>query len=274
MKNLFTKSPKVGYYKDLSISNGGFRPCQSGVFLMPKMGRYSSLVGVENRHTIPSGKPVRSSVWLRVRPTTTHHWRSLSISNGGYMPNIAISAPALSIGSSEICEKDGLYSLNDLHRISGGASKHLPKNFVRLVPTQTLIEELTSSNPRKLKSVVRTGKGHGTYVCKELAIAYAAWISPAFHLKVIRVFLNHYKPQVVPAISAPKLKYDFEYARKIIDEKRQWAMGYLDGVNRQKVLDWCREMERFSVNCWTELDEISSHLIAALAMVRRARGTK
>lgn len=94
---------------------------------------------------------------------------------------------ALIIGTSSIRQIDGLYSLNDLHKVSGGLSKHQPNNFIRIEQTQALIAELNSSNLRSLET--REGRNGGTYACKELVIAYAAWISPAFHLKVIRVFL-------------------------------------------------------------------------------------
>ena len=40
---------------------------------------------------------------------------------------------------------------------------------------------------------VRGGKNPSTYACEELVIAYAMWISPKFHLVVLRAFLNLHK---------------------------------------------------------------------------------
>ncbi len=96
---------------------------------------------------------------------------------------------ALSIGTSSIRELDGLYSLNDLHRASGGEAKHEPYQFMRLEQTQALLAEIKSADSRNCVLTKRGANG-GTYACRELVIAYAAWISAAFHLKVIRVFLN------------------------------------------------------------------------------------
>lgn len=94
---------------------------------------------------------------------------------------------ALIIGTSSIRQIDGLYSLNDLHKASGGEEKHRPAFFLRLDQTQALIAEINCADLHSLET--REGRNGGTYACKELVIAYAAWISPAFHLKVIRVFL-------------------------------------------------------------------------------------
>lgn len=90
---------------------------------------------------------------------------------------------------------DGLFSLNDLHKASGGADKHKPANFLRLDTTQELISEIeeesfncsdVSNKKTAFKSVA--GRFGGSYGCKELIYSYAMWISAKFHLTVIRVF--------------------------------------------------------------------------------------
>jgi len=98
----------------------------------------------------------------------------------------------VSIGNVLIHQQDGLYSLNDLHKASGGDKKHQPANFIRLDTTQSLIEAISKTSDMRSYAPFKTTKGRyaSTYACRELVIAYAAWISAAFHLQVIRVFLD------------------------------------------------------------------------------------
>ncbi|MGL4674752.1 MAG: KilA-N domain-containing protein, partial [Wohlfahrtiimonas sp.] len=107
---------------------------------------------------------------------------------------------SLSIGNFSIRQFDGLYSLNDLHKASGGLNKHKPTFFLRNDQTQALIEEIDrvanlqlaqnnhSSEVRTAIKVKHGGTNSGTYVCKEIAIAYAMWVSASFMLLVIRTF--------------------------------------------------------------------------------------
>jgi KilA-N domain len=113
---------------------------------------------------------------------------------------MAISSAALSLGDVAIRQLDGLYSLNDLHAAAGGAVRHQPTRFVRLDGTKALIAELGAS-PEMVTPLrtVNDGQHNGTYACRELVIAYAAWISAAFHLKVIRVFLAQATEPAQPA---------------------------------------------------------------------------
>ncbi len=83
-------------------------------------------------------------------------------------------------------DEEGHYSLNDLHKAAGGHVKHKPANWLQLQQTQELIAELENDG---IPSINRTvGRYGGTYVVRELVYAYAMWISPKFHLEVIRAY--------------------------------------------------------------------------------------
>ena len=82
----------------------------------------------------------------------------------------------------------GRYCLNDLHRAAGGEERHSPNRFTRLSVASDLVSELTPDMAFAPVDVQKGGTAPGTYVCKELVYAYAMWISPAFHVKVIRTF--------------------------------------------------------------------------------------
>ena len=116
----------------------------------------------------------------------------------------------LAILNTSIRSHENLFSLNDLHQASGGKSKHQPSFFIRLDTTKDLVAEIEKETPNALK-VIRGTQG-GTYACEELVLAYAMWISPKFHLVVLRAFLAMHRnqPQQL-ALPEPEKKFTFEF---------------------------------------------------------------
>lgn len=97
----------------------------------------------------------------------------------------------LSLSSINIREDDeGRFCLNDLHKVSGNADKHKPAFWLRNDQVKELIAELHFCNSLKIEAIniIRGGSNQGTYAVKELVYAYAMWISPKFHLQVIRAY--------------------------------------------------------------------------------------
>lgn len=105
----------------------------------------------------------------------------------------------LTILNNSIRNIDNLYSLNDLHKASGGADKHSPFRFMRNEQTKDLISEINSQTPNLVASkIIRGGSDltvRGYWVCEELVLSYAMWISPKFHLVVLRAFLAMHRNQ-------------------------------------------------------------------------------
>lgn len=125
----------------------------------------------------------------------------------------------LSILKTSIRTYENLYSLNDLHITSGSENKHQPALFLRLDTTQELIKEIDQISDlqicRSVKSL-RTGQNKGTWACEELVLAYAMWISPKFHLVVLRAFLAMHKGELQneqqnQPLAKPEIHYPAEF---------------------------------------------------------------
>lgn len=100
---------------------------------------------------------------------------------------------ALLIASATVrADGEGRYCLQDLHSAAGGHRRHQPSNWLRAKQTKELVAEIeaegNSSETRSLAVVTVEGRSGGTFVCDDLVIAYANWISPKFYLRVIRAF--------------------------------------------------------------------------------------
>jgi hypothetical protein len=98
-------------------------------------------------------------------------------------------------------DEAGRFCLNDLHRAAGGEARHWPNYWLETQQTQELIYALSHffddagipasdkiNNLEPVKIVRGFSEGQGTYVCRELVYSYAMWISPEFHIKVIRAY--------------------------------------------------------------------------------------
>ena len=116
----------------------------------------------------------------------------------------------LAILNTSIRSHENLFSLNDLHQASGGKSKHQPSFFIRLDTTKDLVAEIEKDSDTKALKTIRGTQG-GTYACEELVIAYAMWISPQFHLVVLRAFLAMHRNQPQQLALPEPEKFTFEF---------------------------------------------------------------
>ena len=83
-------------------------------------------------------------------------------------------------------DEEGRYCLNDLHKAAGEDQKHRPKYWLENEGPKALIAELEKGGIPPVS--VKAGRNGGTFVVRELVYAYAMWISPKFHLEVIRAY--------------------------------------------------------------------------------------
>ena len=149
----------------------------------------------------------------------------------------------LTILKTSIRSYENLFSLNDLHIASGGLEKHRPSLFARNEQTKELIKEIENDRNTKTIFALKTIRGgsdiskQGTRSCEELVLSYAMWISPKFHLIVLRAFLAMHRnqPQQL-ALPEPEKKFTREFTEHDL-QQLVWAwFALLRGTELCQVL--------------------------------------
>lgn len=135
----------------------------------------------------------------------------------------------LAILNTSIRSHENLFSLNDLHQASGGKSKHQPSFFIRLDTTKDLVAEIEKDSETKALKTIRGTQG-GTYACEELVIAYAMWISPQFHLVVLRAFLAMHRNQPQQLALPEPEKFTFEFTEYELQQLAWLWFAFKRGV--------------------------------------------
>lgn len=153
------------------------------------------------------------------------------------MSSLTAIEPKITILGKDVNMVDGLYSLNDMHVISGSDKKHQPHNFMRNQEVKDLIEELQCSSDMRNKQVFTklvSGKNRGTYVCKELVYRYAMWVSSKFALIVIRTFDDLMNKR------SENNGYQLGDLQRLSDEvDAEYAIGFSIASNGGKIMnDW------------------------------------
>ncbi|WP_077418195.1 KilA-N domain-containing protein [Rodentibacter rarus] len=162
----------------------------------------------------------------------------------------------LTILDTSIRSQENLFSLNDLHRASGAEDKHRPTLFMRNQQTKELIDEINFQNTQRSNSIsgktphlvaskiIRGGADltvRGYWVCEELVLSYAMWISPKFHLVVLRAFLamhrNEPKQLALSETLTPEEQRQIQNAVKATHERTGLSYGEI----------WARAKNKFNV---------------------------
>ena len=130
-------------------------------------------------------------------------------------------------------DSEGRYNLNALHRASGLGPQKRPPIWMDNKSTRELVAavEARSMSTNEIPAVsLVEGRSGGTYALKELAVAYANWLSPEFYLQVIGVFIESKAPHVPKTLSPPEQLDALERIRAI-------AIQEEDDVLTSMVLD-------------------------------------
>lgn len=112
-----------------------------------------------------------------------------------------------------------------------------PSDFLRLKSTEALIQAMKSKSNYSISAVVESeiiltkeGQHGGTFMCEDLALAFAMWLSPEFHvwiLQTLREIIFGNNPELVreAVMNMPRIQKELDRLRKRRNRVRNVILG-------------------------------------------------
>lgn len=152
----------------------------------------------------------------------------------------------LVINNIEVSQnEDGLFSLNDLHKASGGSRKDEVNRFTRSKKFLSEVEFLALETDSQIWVVNKNNElDQGTYVCEDLVYSYAMWVSVEYKFTVIRAFKALVKGDIDTAVkiavrSVMINKAGSEFDRLVNDD---------NAVGEKAMNDLCNASDLYKTN--------------------------
>lgn len=131
------------------------------------------------------------------------------------VPTFSARGSTLKIGGHNIAvDYDGHFAIGDLHLASGGDRATRPELFLASQGLKRLQQELDEPEAGTLGV---KGRGRDAYVSKDLAFAYASWISTSFALRLIRGIERDLPLATLPTAKLSEIEPEFAAACRLAE---------------------------------------------------------
>jgi len=120
-----------------------------------------------------------------------------------------------------------MISLNAIYEIAGSPENRDPRHWKILPQTKQFMESLAKKLNVRISDIVKTsrggrGGGGGTWAHWQLAVAYAKYLSPEFHLAVNEVFKERLEEELNPELGISRARERAERRYNKLGKSEKW----------------------------------------------------
>ena len=141
-------------------------------------------------------------------------------------------------GESVRQDRDGRFSLNDLHRMAGGDPSRAPFRWVQFDGTRALVsvvqdqQDSNSAQSAIWKVMVsRRGNMGGTWAVMSLALAYASYLSPEFRAACLKVVEERIEEEQNPELGIARAQERAVKAWTRTGKTSSWIGVRIEGIS-------------------------------------------